>query len=172
MRLARPLRRKGQGPRQPLRSDLPDSLSTPQARRYAAVMAPAEEKARCHAGGSAQTFGLPIFFPCRTHGTAFGPDIRTAFRMSAHRPASTAPGAGRPPRLTPGRFGLHGGRVRDTRRVRRARHRGNGGARPVPPPEPSPVGGALCTSLLPRVAGRPFRTPLITSLEHPIGAPR
>jgi hypothetical protein len=34
------------------------TLLAPHRTRYAAVMAPAEEKARCHAGGSAQTFGL------------------------------------------------------------------------------------------------------------------
>ena len=56
-RLSRPLRRKGQGPRQPLRSDLRS----------------------------------PYFLHTRTHGTTSGLSMRVAFRMSAHRPASTAP---------------------------------------------------------------------------------
>ena len=93
---------------------------------------------------------------------------QTAFRMSAHRPASTSPGSRRPPRLAPGRFGLHGGPVRDTRRVRRVR-----AAVPARPSWPTAgalaLRGRVCPAPFPRVAARPFRTPF---LDPPAGAVR
>ena len=60
--------------------------------------------------------------------------------MSAHRPASTVPGIRRPPRLSPGRCGLHGGPRRATRRLRRVVHRSSGGPRLIPPSAPLPKG--------------------------------
>jgi len=120
-RLSRPLRRKGQGPRQPLRSDL---------------------------------------WAVYAHGV---PNVRSSPRVHG-------PGVGRPPRLSPGRFGLHGGPVRDARRLRRARHLRTVGARPVPPPEPSPFGGAA-TVAAPACRCRPFRTPLWTPHAHLSGTP-
>ena len=49
-----------------------DFLFATQARRYAAVTAPAEEKARCRAGGSAQTFGLSMITTCTLAGHPTG----------------------------------------------------------------------------------------------------
>ena len=93
-----------------------------------------------------------------THRTPYGrvhhgvPNVRSSPRVHGSGHPS-------PPRLAPGRCGLHGGTRRFTRRLRRVVHRSSGGHRLVPPSEPLPQGGDGCPAPFPRVAVRPFRTP-------------
>ena len=83
-----------------------------------------------------------------SHGV---PNVRSSPRVhgSGHR---------RPPRRSPGRCGLHGGPSRATCRLRQVV-----AAVAAPPSCPAvralAQGGDGCPAPLPRVAGRPFRTP-------------
>ena len=82
----------------------------------------------------------------------------TAFRMSAHRHASTVPVRRRLPPQTRGHCGLHGGPRRATRRLRRVFRRY--ASKPVLSRRRSPCPrGRVSPAPFPRVAVRPFRTP-------------
>ena len=113
----------------------------------------------------------PYLLPTRTHGTAFGPDEHGVPNVRSS-PRVHAPGAGRPPPATPD--GASGSTVGQYGTP--AEYGGLATSGPVAPVlsprrSPRPPGAPSATSPLPRVAGRPFRTPLLTSFEHPTGAP-
>ena len=156
-------------PRQPLRSDLRSFCSL---HRHGAT--PPSWHLRKKRPGA--TPAAPLRPPVSLLSPHSHPrhDLRTVYTRGVPNVRSSprvhGPGVGRPPRLSPGRFGLHGGPVRDARPRRRARHLNT--VSPVLAHRRSPrPSGAPPPLPLPRVAVRPFRTPLWTPYAHPFGTP-
>ena len=125
--LARPLRGKGQGPRQLLRSGPSVSFLSRHAHQHVILRSRHDHHTRINRtpyGRVQRRYKCPLI-------------------VTRPRPLASVARPG----LRPGRCGLHGRPVRDARRLRRARHRSNGGARPVPPQEPLPTGAPLPVSV-------------------------